>query len=637
MKYGYVKCGIYTPELKVADVNNNVSEIIKGIDSVSKKGVELLVFPELSLTGATIGDLVFTETLLSGAKEGLKKIVDFSLGKEMLIFVGMPYRKDGLIYNVSVCIYNGQVLGVVPKTFLNNANGFSENRYFAPCPTNNCYEELFGNQVPFGSKIIFVNTEDQNFKVGVELGEDLLSIIPPSTYHSINGANIVVNHSAFSDIVGRREFIDKTVSAHSEKNILGYILANAGSGESTTDGVYSGYGVIGENGKILERATPFKTGLTITEIDTSFIAYEKSKKFNQGFEKEDGYEYVEFSIKNEGENLTRKYSQTPFLPKTEKDIKNRADLILELQAQGLMKRVKHVNSKTLVLGLSGGLDSTLALIVCVKAMENLNRNVKDVVAVTMPCFGTTSRTYLNTIKLAKAFGVTLKKVDITKSVERHLKDIKHPIDLLDVTYENAQARERTQVIMDIANMTGGLVVGTGDLSELALGWATYNGDHMSNYGVNASIPKTLVRYLVKSYADKRRGNLKATLYDILDTPVSPELLPAKDGDISQKTEDIVGDYILHDFFLYCYIRLGFSPKKIYFVAKNTFEGKFSSAEILKWLKSFYRRYFAMQFKRSCLPDGVKVGNISLSPRGDLHMPSDANNIIWQKELEDIKE
>ncbi len=637
MKYGYVKCGICVPELKVADVNNNVSEIIKGIDSASKKGVELLVFPELSLTGATIGDLVFTETLLSGTKEGLKKIVDSSLGKEMLIFIGMPYRKDGLIYDVSVCVYNGQVLGVIPKTFLNNANGFSENRYFAPCPANNCYEELFGNQVPFGSKIIFVNTEDQNFKVGVEIGEDLLSIIAPSTYHSINGANIVVNLSAYSDIVGRREYIDKTVSSHSEKNILGYILANAGNGESTTDGVYSGYGVIGENGKILERTMPFKTGLTITEIDTSFIAYEKSKKFNQGFEKEDGYEYVEFSIKGESENLTRKYSQTPFLPKTEKDLKNRAELILELQAQGLMKRVKHVNSKTLVLGLSGGLDSTLALIVCVKAMENLNRSVKDVVAVTMPCFGTTSRTYLNTIKLAKAFGVTLKKVDITKSVEKHLKDIKHPLDLLDVTYENAQARERTQVIMDIANMTGGLVVGTGDLSELALGWATYNGDHMSNYGVNASIPKTLVRYLVKSYADSRRGNLKATLYDILDTPVSPELLPAKDGDISQKTEDIVGDYILHDFFLYCYIRLGFSPKKIYFVAKNTFEGKFSSAEILKWLKSFYRRYFAMQFKRSCLPDGVKVGNISLSPRGDLHMPSDANSILWQKELEDIKE
>lgn len=635
MNYGYVKCGICVPELKVADVDFNVNEIIRGIDNASKSGVELLVFPELSIAGATIGDLVFTDTLLLGAKNGLKKIVDFSLDKEMLIFVGMPYRKDGLIYNVAVCVFNGQVLGIVPKSFLNNVNGFSENRYFAPCPVNNCYEELFENQVAFGGKIVFANTKDQNFKVAAEIGEDVFSIIPPSTYHSINGANIVVNLCAMPDIVGRREFIDKTVNAVSEKSGIGYILANAGSGESTTDGVFSGYGVLCENGKILQTTAPFKCGLTISEIDTSFIAYEKSKKFNQGFEREDGYEYVEFSIENKSENLTRKYSQTPFLPKTEDEFKKRAELILELQAQGLMKRVKHVNSKTLVLGLSGGLDSTLALIVCVKAMENLKRSLKDVVAVTMPCFGTTSRTYLNTIKLAKAFGVSLKKVDITKSVERHLKDIKHPEDLLDVTYENAQARERTQVIMDIANMTGGLVVGTGDLSELALGWATYNGDHMSNYGVNASVPKTLVRYLVKSYADNRRGNLKATLYDILDTPVSPELLPAKDGEISQKTEDLVGDYILHDFFLYCYIRYGFSPKKIYFVAKSTFKGKFTNAEILKWLKSFYRRYFAMQFKRSCLPDGVKVGNISLSPRGDLHMPSDAVNTLWQKELEDI--
>lgn len=634
MKYGYVKCAICSPRIKVADVEFNTQSVVDAIKTAHEKKVELLAFPELCLCGATCGDLVFSSVLLDGCLEGLKKVVRESKNKNMLILLGLPIKKDGLIYDAAVCVNKGEILGVVPKSFLNNQSGFSENRYFAQCPAENSVIELLGKEVPFGSKILFCNKENSAFKVSVEISDDLCALIPPSTYHSVNGATITVNLAATPEYVGKKDFIDKTVSAQSSKCVCGYVFANSGKGESTTDVVYSGYGVIAENGKIIAESLPFENGLTVSEIDVEFLEYERTKKLNQGYEKEN-YDIAEFSAYEDSEELSRKYSKTPFLPKEEKDMDKRAEFILNLQAEGLIKRIEHVNARCVVLGLSGGLDSTLALIVAVKAMQKLGRSLKDVIAVTMPCFGTTSRTYLNTIKLAKSFGVSLKKVDITKSVTRHFKDIKHQDGVFDVTFENAQARERTQVIMDIANMNGGLVVGTGDLSELALGWATYNGDHMSNYGVNASVPKTLVRHLVKYYASTKSGKIKAVLFDVLDTPVSPELLPAKDGDISQKTEDIVGDYILHDFYLYCFIRCGFSPKKTYFVAKNVFEGEFEDKEILKWLKNFFKRFFAMQFKRSCVPDGVKVGSVSLSPRGDLHMPSDAVASLWIKELEEI--
>lgn len=634
MRYGYVKCGICSPEIKVADVEFNTQSIIDAIKAAHEKRVELLVFPELCLCGATCGDLIFSGVLLDGCLGGLKKIVKESKNKNMLIFVGLPIKKDGLIYDVAVCINKGEILGVVPKSFLNSQNGFSENRYFAQCLIDNSEIEIFGADVPFGNKIIFSNKENSAFKVAAEISDDVCALIPPSVYHSINGATITVNLAATSEYVGKKEFIDKTVCSQSSRCVSGYIFANAGKGESTTDVVYSGYGVIAENGKMLATSVPFSGGLTVSEIDVDFLESERAKKLNQGYEREN-YDVVEFSAYEDNEELTRKYPKTPFLPKKDKDVQKRAEYILDLQAEGLIKRIEHVNAKCVVLGLSGGLDSTLALIVSVKAMQKLKRSLKDVIAVTMPCFGTTSRTYLNTIKLAKSFGVSLKKVDISKAVTRHFKDIKHQDGVFDVTFENAQARERTQVIMDIANMNGGLVVGTGDLSELALGWATYNGDHISNYGVNASVPKTLVRHLVKYYADTKTGKVKAVLYDVLDTPVSPELLPAKDGDISQKTEDIVGDYILHDFYLYCFMRYGFSPKKTYYIAKQVFAEEFEEKEILKWLKNFYKRFFAMQFKRSCVPDGVKVGGISLSPRGDLHMPSDAVSRLWLNELEEL--
>lgn len=425
------------------------------------------------------------------------------------------------------------------------------------------------------------------------------------------------------------------VRMQSRKIACGYVTAGAGNGESTTDMVFGGYDVIAENGTVLNESALFENGLTVSEIDLSFIAYERAKVFNTYLPETEKYLIVPISVCSDGEEITRKYRKIPFVPVNEKDVGARAELVLSIQSEALKKRISHAHANSAVLGLSGGLDSTLAILVAVTAMQKLNRSVKDVVAVTMPCFGTTSRTYQNTIKLARALGVTLKKVDITKSVTRHLKDIKHEENKYDVTFENAQARERTQVLMDVANMNGGLVVGTGDLSEVALGWATYNGDHMSMYGVNCTVPKTLVRHVVESYAKKSKGALRSVLNDILDTPVSPELLPSENDAIAQKTEDIVGPYILHDFFLYNMIRRGYSPAKLYFVARKTFEGDFKDETVLKWLKIFIKRFFIQQFKRSCVPDGVKVGSVGLSPRGGWKMPSDAVYACWMNELENL--
>ena len=641
MKYGFVKTAAVTPQIKVADTGFNTEQIKKNIEIADNAGAELVVFPELSITGYTCGDLFYSETLLTGALKGLREIADFTSGKKMLLFVGLPVKINGLIYNVAAAVNNGKVLCLVPKTHLPNYNEFYEKRQFSAW--NLSVENTVIENAPYFSdmpltvcrNVIFADKTDARFTVSAELCEDLWAIDSPSVFHAKNGANIIVNLSCSDETVGKADYRKDLIKVQSARLTAGYVYADAGDGESTTDMVFAGHDLIAENGNLLAESKLFDNCITYADIDLGFIDYERAKMFNghiTGFNIP--YRKTFFDGYRDNCDIERVFDRSPFVPQDFDERNSRAELILDIQSEGLKKRLKHSGAKTAVIGLSGGLDSTLAILVAVRAMQKLGRDLKDIIAVTMPCFGTTSRTFENTIKLAKSLGVTLRKVDITKSVLRHLKDIKHGGDT-DITYENSQARERTQVLMDIANMTGGLVVGTGDLSELALGWATYNGDHMSMYGVNSSVPKTLVRYIVKYCADNSRGKLKAVLFDILDTPVSPELLPPDKGEIAQKTEDIVGPYILHDFFLYNMLRRGASPKKLYFIAKKAFDGEFDDATILKWLKIFIKRFFAQQFKRSCVPDGVKVGSVSLSPRGDLRMPSDACCSLWLKELDEL--
>ena len=642
MKYGFIKTAAITPEIKVADTEFNAEQIIGLIEKAEKAGAELTVFPELSVTGYTCGDLFYSDVLLNGALKALKEIADGTKDKKMLVFVGLPVKINGLIYNVAAAVNQGEVLCLIPKTRLPNYNEFYEKRWFDAWKQGvdgqTVVAPYFDKPLTVYRNVVFKDKTESRFTVSAEICEDLWAADSPSVSHAESGANIIVNLSCSDETVGKAEYRRNLITVQSAKLSCAYVYADAGEGESTTDLVFAGHNLIAENGTLLNESKLFDNSMITADIDVGFLDYERSKIFNSDLTGEEipagSYRTMYFDGYKGSDNIERVFGKTPFVPEDNAALYGRSELILEMQAEGLKKRIKHTNAKTAVIGLSGGLDSTLAILVAVKAMGKLNRNLKDIIAVTMPCFGTTSRTFDNTVKLAKSLGVTLKKVDITKSVLRHLKDIKHSGDP-DTTYENAQARERTQVIMDIANMTGGLVVGTGDLSELALGWATYNGDHMSMYGVNASVPKTLVRYIVRHYADASRGKLKAVLYDILDTPVSPELLPPTDGEIAQKTEDIVGPYILHDFYLYNMLRRGYSPKKIYFVARKTFKGEFDDQTILKWLKTFIKRFFAQQFKRSCVPDGVKVGSVALSPRGDLRMPSDAVCSLWINELEEL--
>ena len=627
MKFGYVKTALCTPKIKVADVEFNTNAIITSIEKAQIAGAELIVFPQLSLTASTCFNLFNSGVLLDGVINGLAQICKKSEKVDALIFVGAPIKHNNRIYNTAVAICGGKILGVVPQAY--SFEGYS----FAKCPSENSEISILGYSVPFGNKIIFKKADNSLFSVACEVGEEMLSPFSPSTSHAVAGALITVNLSAFCETVGAEEFRLETVKALSEKLVCGYTLCNAGYGESTTDCVYGGQKIIAEKGVIIKDDKIFNQDMIMSEIDVDFLSNERLNLFKD-LPIANGYQTVEFNFDEKEQDITRCYEKTPFAPKSA-DLEKRAEKILLLQAQGLKKRLEHTKSSSAVIGLSGGLDSTLAILVAVKAIKELKRPLKDIIAITMPCFGTTSRTYQNTIKLAKALGVTLKKIDISKATERHLKDIKHQDGVFDTTFENAQARERTQVLMDVANMNNGLVVGTGDLSELALGWATYNGDHMSMYAVNCSVPKTLVRHIVENCAKNSRGKLKAVLTDILDTPVSPELLPAENDNIAQKTEDIVGPYILHDFFLYNMLRKGFEPKKLYYIACKTFKGDFSEQTILKWLKIFTRRFFNQQFKRSCLPDGVKVGTVALSPRGEFKMPSDANCDLWLKQLEQI--
>lgn len=635
MKHGFIRTAAVTPEIRVADTLYNGAQIRDYMKETAQAGAKIVVFPELCITGYTCGDLFLQEKLLDGAKEELIKIAACSRSFDAIYFVGLPFAVNGKLYNMAAAVSGGSVLGMVPKSSLPNYNEFYELRHFAPGNALDAVVSIGEDaQVPVSAELLFVCETMEKLKIGVEICEDLWAPDPPSTGHAQAGADVIVNLSASNEVTGKAAYRRQLVSGQSARLVCGYIYASAGEGESTQDVVFSGHDIIAENGHILAEKR-FADGVTYAELDVERLLADRRRMTT--FEIRGTHRSIPFRIKAEPTALTRPVDPMPFVPKDQREREARCDEILMIQALGLKKRIAHTNSRTAVLGISGGLDSTLALLVTVKAFDLLGRDRGDIAAVTMPGFGTTDRTYDNAVNLIKCLGVRFLEIDIQKAVTVHFADIGHPDSLHDVTYENAQARERTQILMDLANKEGGMVIGTGDLSELALGWATYNGDHMSMYAVNASVPKTLVRHLVRYYADTCGDELlQRTLLDVLDTPVSPELLPPEDGKISQKTEDLVGPYELHDFFLYQVLRFGFAPSKVYRLAKLAFAGKYDDAFILKWLKTFYGRFFSQQFKRSCLPDGPKVGTVAVSPRGDLRMPSDACASIWMRELEELQ-
>ena len=634
MKHGFIKTATVSPELRVADTVYNAEKIIEAIRTANEADVSLLVFPELCVTGYTCGDLFGQRTLLNAAKKAVLAIAEATKGIPMLIFIGAPIRNNNKVYDTAIAICDGRILGMVPKKNLANYGESYEARHFSSIEDESygsAYEIDENYEVPFSSELLFVTNGIEDFKVACEIGEDLMAPESPATAHAKAGANIIVNLAASAEIVGRAAKRRLAVCSASAKLGCAYLYANAGCEESTTDGVFSGHSMIAQSGKLLCEKKPFEVGMQTAVIDVQTIADERMKKNTYPAADTENYLFVYFDMPVK-ETETPKYPKRPFIPTDKNEFEERAESIINIQAYALKKRIAHSWAKTAVIGISGGLDSTLALLIAARAMDLLGRDRKDIISVTMPCFGTTQRTKSNAVLLAEALGTTVRTVDIKRAVSVHFEDIGHDENNHDVTFENAQARERTQVIMDIANQTGGFVVGTGDLSEVALGWSTYNGDHMSMYGVNADVPKTLVRYLVAYFASTMEGEAKACLLDILDTPVSPELLPAKDGEITQKTEDIVGPYDLHDFFLYYTIRKGYTPDKLYRVATRAFEDEFDGETVMKWMKKFYSRFFTQQFKRSCVPDGPKVGSVALSPRGDWRMPSDAMSTAWLNEL-----
>lgn len=634
MKNGFVKVAAVTPKIKVADTCHNGEAIRRQMRETAQAGAKVVVFPELCITGYTCGDLFWQDALLEAAKKELLLIAKESENYDAIFFVGLPLEVGGKLYNTAAAVSGGRVLGIVPKSYLPNYNEFYEMRHFTS-GMDLCEEISLGDCiVPVDTDLIFLCENMPKLKIAVEICEDLWVPNPPSIRHAIAGATVIVNLSASDEVTGKADYRTSLVSGQSARLICGYIYASAGDGESTQDVVYSGHNIISENGYILAMSKRFSNEVIYSEIDVERLCADRRRMTT--FESENAYTKIAFRLNVTECELTRKIDRTPFVPNNKEERFKRCEEILTIQAMGLKKRLEHTNSACAVIGISGGLDSTLALLVTVRAFDFLGQDHSRILAVTMPGFGTTDRTYDNAVNLVKSLGATLLEVDIKDAVNTHFRDIGHDANVHDVTYENSQARERTQILMDIANKNGGMVVGTGDLSELALGWATYNGDHMSMYAVNASIPKTLVRHLVRFYADTCGEEARAAvLYDVLDTPVSPELLPPENGQISQKTEDIVGPYELHDFFLYHMLRQSFSPSKIYRLAKLAFAGIYEPDYILKWEKTFYRRFFAQQFKRSCLPDGPKVGTVAVSPRGDLRMPSDACGRIWLDELEQL--
>lgn len=634
MKDGFIKVCAVTPEIRVADCLYNADSIINEIKKISEKKAAVAVFPELCISGYSCGDLFFQKQLLDSCDIAVAKIAEATDGIETVVIVGAPVRVGGVLYNCGIVIYNGDILGIVPKTNLPNYGEFYEKRHFSQGKRTTEYISYCGSEVLFGTDILFKAADIEGFALAVEVCEDLWAPSSPSIRHASNGAVIIANLSASDELVGKSDYRTNLIKMQSGKLVSAYIYANAGEGESTTDLVYAGGSMICENGSVSAKANMFETGAVYADIDVQKLIAERQKM--ACLSADDEYSVVEFDVAEIETSLEKYISKTPFVP-SDSQRESRCEEILMIQASGLKKRIQHINCPACVIGISGGLDSTLALLVAVRAFDMIGRDRKDIYAVTMPCFGTTDRTYNNAVSFAKSLGVTFMEVDIKKSVLSHFEDIGQSAEVYDVTYENAQARERTQVLMDIANKAGGIVIGTGDLSELALGWATYNGDHMSMYGVNASVPKTLIRYLVEYEAERTDNEqLKIVLSDILATPVSPELLPPKNGEIAQKTENIVGPYNLHDFFLYYVIRFGFAPRKVLRLAEYAFADEYDREFILSWLKVFYRRFFTQQFKRSCVPDGPKVGMVALSPRGDWRMPSDACVRVWLEELERIE-
>ncbi|MCR4781411.1 MAG: NAD(+) synthase [Lachnospiraceae bacterium] len=636
MKNGFVRVACAGLETKLADTEKNAESIIGLMEEAGRKHIKVMVFPELAITGYTCGDLFFQDTLIKGAEDALKTIVEKSASIDGIFAVGLPVLYNGKLYNCAAVFSRGEILGIVPKMFLPNDHEFYERRQFTPGFFEVDEIEIAGQRTLIGAAQLFSTESVRGLTIGVEICEDLWVACPPSIKQALSGATMILNLSASNEVAGKSDYRRELVSGQSGRLYTSYLYASSGAGESTSDLVFSGHNIIASNGRVLKEGHLRENGLIFTEVDIdALLSYRRG---SSTFEMEVDPEFVisEFSLEKEDVELSYEIRKTPFVPNDPKSRAIRCREIFDIQARGLASRLKFIHAKNVVIGISGGLDSTLALLVVRRAFEILGLEKSGIKAITMPGFGTTDRTYNNACKLVKEIGAELLEISIVNAVKVHFEDIGQDINNHDVTYENGQARERTQILMDYANKVGGIVIGTGDLSELALGWATYNGDHMSMYGVNASVPKTLVRYLVQFVADEAEGEFAEVLYDILDTPVSPELVPAdENGEIAQKTEDIVGPYELHDFFLYYIVRMGFAPKKVYKLAMHAFDGTYDKETILKWLKNFYRRFFAQQFKRNCLPDGPKVGTVSLSPRGDWRMPSDAYSALWLKELEEL--
>ena len=630
---GFVRVGAVVPKLKVADAEINCNEIIKQIEVASNNKVQIVVFPELCITGYTCQDLFEQDILLEKSEKSLNKILEYTKNLDIVCIIGMPIKSENQLFNTAVVIQKGRILGIVPKTFIPNYSEFYEKRWFASSKNANKKEiEILGQKVPFGIDLLFKDKTNNEICFGIEICEDIWAVEPPSNKLALLGANVIFNLSASNEVIGKKEYRRELVKMQSAKTISGYVYCSSGVNESTSDLVFSGESMIFENGSCLanNERFDFESNMIFTEIDTKRLSNDRRKNTSfMGNPVDLEYREIKINIPDDIENLTRKYSKTPFVPEDKKKISEICEEILNIQSYGLAKRLLHTNINKTVIGISGGLDSTLAFLVIIKAYEILNLPKENIIAITMPGFGTTSRTHNNSMNLINEYGATFREINITKSSLQHFEDIGHDKNIKDVTYENAQARERTKILMDIANKENGLVVGTGDLSELALGWCTYNGDHMSMYAVNASIPKTLVKYIIKWVADNSKEECKNIINDILDTPISPELLPPDEkGNIEQKTEEKVGPYILHDFFLYHFLRYGAEPKKIYTLACKTFKQDFKEEEIKHWLQAFIKRFFTQQFKRNCMPDGPKVGTVSLSPRGDLRMPSDASYNNW---------
>ena len=642
MKYGFVNVAAAVPTVKVADVEYNVQQVESLIAQAEDRGVEIIVFPELCITGYSCQDLFKEQLLLNHAEEGIVKLLDFTRKLDIIAIVGLPVVVNGLLYNCAAVIQSGTLLGIIPKVYLPNYGEFYEKRWFASS------QDLNPTEIYFAGSPVLVSAQPQVFvtrdgvKFGVEICEDVWAPAPPSNHLALSGAELIFNLSASDELIGKHDYLKSVLAQQSARTMTGYVYSGCGYGESTQDVVYGGNAMIYENGKLLVEADRFsmEPQMMITQIDVEKLRTERrtNSTYVNAQHSYSAKIINAHGIQPRDFQLIREIDAHPFIPKTA-DMKQSCEEIFSIQVMGLAKRIEHTHSKKVIVGISGGLDSTLALLVCVKTFDKLKMDRKGIVGVTMPGFGTTDRTYNNAINLMKSLGITLMEISIAKAVTQHFKDIGHDAAVHDVTYENSQARERTQILMDLSNQLGGLVVGTGDLSELALGWATYNGDHMSMYGVNASVPKTLIQYLVRYVAEverKEKDDKKTyeILMDVVDTPISPELIPAdENGNIKQKTEDLVGPYELHDFFLYYFLRFGFRPQKIFLLAQHAFKGSYNDETIKKWLTTFLRRFFAQQFKRSCLPDGPKVGSVSLSPRGDWRMPTDASSAMWLKECE----